>query len=603
MSWSLEDLRCEAPKRESIVPLFAELEFSRMLKQVPFDTQPEGSSSVSPDKQESVAEEAPAQARSVEAKPSSVPGSFDRSRYTLVNDEATFTDLLETLNEAPIVAFDTETRSLDVYRKDLLVGLSFAVGENRAYYVPVDHRVLGAKQLPKIDVLSALRPIFGDSSRRWVAHNAKFDLHVLAQEGLSVTGLVDDTMVMSYVLNPARRGHGLDALTAQELGHVMIAYEEVCGKGKNQITFDQVDLDRATAYSAEDADAAFRLFGVFKSRLDVEGLVSIYEDLDRPLVPVLLDMERNGVRLDLDFLAGLGRDFEKDLARLEKEIHELAGEEFNINSPSQLGVILFEKLQLPHGRKTKTGWSTDVGVLESLSSLHELPQKVLDYRQAGKLKSTYTDALIAQAQESDGRIHTSFNQTVTLTGRLSSSGPNLQNIPVRTEAGRRIREAFVAGEGCVLLAADYSQVELRILAHLSEDEILIDAFRRDEDIHARTAAEVFGGLPGMVTRICAGGPRRSTSASFTAKPPSDFPKAWASPRRKPRSISTAILPAIRRFAATWTPTKRAPNKSARFKPCGVVALRWSPLTPAMPPNAALPCGRRSTRPFRAPART
>ncbi len=488
LSWSLDDFRLEAPRREKILPLFAELEFTRMAKQVPFA-----------DGDDAGTGEESAPTRDGETTTTSTGPGFLHDSYVLVNDDRSWQKLCEDLKAANIVGFDTETRSLDVYQDSLLVGLSFATTENQAYYLPVDHRGLDIRQRDKTKVLDDLREFFDDPNRHWVAHNAKFDLHVLEQEGLHIAGRVDDTMVMSYVLNPARRGHGLDALSSQELNHVMIAYEEVCGKGKKQITFDEVPLDQATRYAAEDADAALRLFHLFKERLESEQLWTIYDDLDRPLVSVLKRMERNGIRLNLDFLDQLGRDFQQTLERLEEEIHELAGETFNINSPSQLGVILFEKLGLPHGRKTKTGWSTDVSVLENLSSLHELPQKVLDYRQAAKLKSTYTDALSSQARQHQGRVHGSFNQTVALTGRLSSSGPNLQNIPVRTEEGRRIREAFIAKEGCVLLAADYSQVELRILAHLSEDRLLIDAFDKDEDIHARTAAEVFGGLPGMVT--------------------------------------------------------------------------------------------------------
>ncbi|RJO73034.1 MAG: DNA polymerase I [Myxococcales bacterium] len=469
LDFDLEAFRVKGPDRELAPVLFRKLEFNRLLQQLDFEVEPATS-------------------------------TIDRDKYVLVDSLDKLDALIRSLQKSDLIAFDTETRSIDPFSEAPLVGMSFSPAEGEAYYVPVDHRLPNMPQPPKPEALARLKPLFADPKRCWVMQNAKFDLAIMRREGIEFAGRVDDTMLMSYSENPARRSHGLDAMTLDLLGHKMIAYEEVVGKGKNQITFDYVDGPTACRYSAEDADATRRLYALLGPRLDAEGVRPLYETLERPLVPVLMQMEADGIRVDRAALESLTASFDRMLVELEKQIHEAAGLEFNVNSTKQLGEVLFEKIGLPKGRKTKTksGYSTDSSVLEKLIPYHPLPGFVLDYRQTAKLRSTYSDALVKLIHPLTGRIHTSYNQTVALTGRLSSSDPNLQNIPVRTPAGRLIRQAFVPEDGAVLVSADYSQVELRILAHLSGDAILIDSFKRGEDIHRRTAAEVFDTMPQMV---------------------------------------------------------------------------------------------------------
>lgn len=426
-------------------------------------------------------------------------GAFDYTAYTLIDTWEAFAPFLERLSAQERIAFDCETHSLNALAEHPLVGLSLAWGANQAAYLPLDHRSLGARNLPKERVLRALAPLFADRERRFIAHNAKFDAQVLQSEGLEIAATLDDSMLLSYIQNPTRRSHGLDALAFELLGHTMIPYEEVTGKGQKAIGFAEVDTAQACRYSAEDADAAWRLFARLKEDVGEGELWTLYTTLERPLLPILQGMERAGVRVDRAALTRLSAEFDALLGETETRIYALAGENFNIQSPPQLAQILFEKLGLPKGRKTKTGHSTDVDELERLAALHPLPRLVLDYRQSAKLRGTYTEALL-ELVDRDDRVHTSFNQTVTLTGRLSSSHPNLQNIPVRTAPGRLIRSAFVPAPGCVFLSADYSQIELRLLAHISQDPLLVSSFMKGEDIHARTAAEVFGGLPGMIDK-------------------------------------------------------------------------------------------------------
>ncbi|HKL48328.1 MAG TPA: DNA polymerase I, partial [Desulfuromonadales bacterium] len=308
-----------------------------------------------------------------------------------------------------------------------------------------------------------------------------------------------DTMIASYLANPAGKSHSLDNLASELLGYRTIPFSEVAGSGKKQIGFDEVEIEKALVYAAEDADITLQLANRLRPRLEESGQGQLFNDVEMPLLDVLCDMEWHGVRIDCDFLSNLSGEMQQKLTALEAEIHELAGGSFNINSPKQLGEVLFERLQLQRGKKTKKGWSTNVDVLNALADEHEIARKILEYRSVSKLKGTYTDALPRLVGGSSGRIHTSFNQTVTATGRLSSSNPNLQNIPIRTEEGRRIREAFIAAEGNVLLAADYSQIELRILAHLADETTLKESFARQEDIHRRTASEIFNVFPDMVT--------------------------------------------------------------------------------------------------------
>ena len=424
---------------------------------------------------------------------------LDRDAYVLVDERAAFDSLLKRLGEVTVCAFDTETRSKVPFDAGLLVGVSFSPADGESYYLPVDHE--GAKHLEKQEVLDALRPFFEDPARTWIAQNAKFDMEVLRTEGVEIRGRIDDSMLLSYVLDPSRRAHGLDALALSVLGHTMISFEEICGKGKKQITFDKVDTTTATRYAAEDSDATWRIFHKLRERVEKENLYELYETIERPLVPVLARMEGWGVRVDRDKLEELSRDFEGHLERFQEKIWAEAGEEFLINSPQQLQRILFDKLGMKPLRKTSTGYSTDQSVLEKLALYHDLPQLILDYRTVAKLKSTYTEALVRLIHPDTGRIHTSYNQTVAMTGRLSSSEPNLQNIPVRTEQGRMIRAAFVPDPGHKLLCADYSQVELRIMAHLAQDPLLLESFQNGEDVHSRTAAEIFGGFGGITPEL------------------------------------------------------------------------------------------------------
>ena len=404
---------------------------------------------------------------------------------------------------ARLVAVDTETTSLDSVRADL-VGVSLALGPNDACYIPLAHGsddmfAQKPQQVPLAEALAALKPLLEDESVLKIFQNGKYDLNVLARQGIAVAP-IDDTMVISFALDAGRGeegmggGHGMDELSQRHLGHTPIAFKDVCGTGKKAIGFAEVPLDRATAYAAEDADITLRLYRHLKPRLAVEGGTRIYERVDRPLIPVVAGMEREGIRVDRARLAKLSEEFALEIGRLEGEIHALAGQEFTVGSPKQLGEILFEKLGYKGGKKGKSGqYSTDVSVLEKLAAEGApMARKVLEWRQLAKLKSTYTDALQEAINPATGRVHTSYSLVGAQTGRLSSTDPNLQNIPIRTAIGRQIREAFVPEPGCVLLAADYSQIELRLAAHMADVASLKEAFAEGEDIHARTAREMFG---------------------------------------------------------------------------------------------------------------
>lgn len=428
--------------------------------------------------------------------------TLSTEQYRTIATEEEFEALLADLKATGTFAVDLETTSLNPLEAEI-VGISLSCRDHEACYIPVGHFYLGAPdQLPRRRVLDALTPLLTDPKIRKVGQNLKYDYQVFRRHGIELAGVWCDTMVASYLLNPVRSGHGLDSLSVEHLDHKMISYEEVAGKGKEQVNFAQVPVEKASTYSCEDSDAAWLLHRLFLPRVADMGMERLFFDVEMPLVPILAEMELAGVKLDLELLGELSAGFGKQLADLEETVMGLAPEPFNINSPKQLGEVLFEKLKLPTGKKTKTktGWSTNVEELERLAEAgHEIASAILQYRGLAKLKSTYTDALPKLVQPATGRVHTSYNQTVTNTGRLSSSEPNLQNIPVRTEEGRRIRRAFIAEEGHLLLSADYSQIELRVLAHLSGDRVFCDAFARDEDIHTRTAAEVFGLFPEMVT--------------------------------------------------------------------------------------------------------
>ena len=410
-----------------------------------------------------------------------------------------------------IVAVDTETTSLDAPQAEL-VGVSLATAPGRACYIPLAHRAPPdqnggsvPEQIPFDAALALLKPLLEDPAVLKIGQNIKYDMVVLRRYGLAVAP-VEDTMLLSFVLEAGLHTHGMDTLAERHLGHRTIAYKEVAGSGKAQVTFDKVPLDKAVAYAAEDADVTWQLREVLKPRLVAERLVSVYETLERPLIPVLAQMELAGIRVDPKMLAELSRDFAARAGEFEADIHKLAGHPFNVGSPKQLGEVLFDEMALPGGRKGKTGaYATGADVLETLAAQgHQLPQRVLEWRQLTKLKNTYTDSLQDQVNPATGRVHTSYAMAGAATGRLASNDPNLQNIPVRTEEGRKIRRAFIAEAGCRLVSADYSQIELRILAHIAEIEPLRQAFFDGLDIHALTASQVFDlpleGMDPMVRR-------------------------------------------------------------------------------------------------------
>jgi DNA polymerase-1 len=432
-----------------------------------------------------------------------LPASVERrpKDYGAVLDTADLAALVERLPSAGMLAIDTETTSPDPMRAEL-VGLSFATEAHRAVYIPCGHRYLGApRQLDRAFVLDQLRPVLENPEVRKVGQNIKYDGIVLARHGVNLQGVVFDTMLASYLLDPAKRAHNLDQIALDFLDHKTIRFEDLVGKRKAAATFAELPLEEAVPYACEDADVTRLAYEQLARRLEEVGLLQLMDTVEMPLVPVLLRMEMRGVAVDVERLRALSKSLEHQLEALEHGICSLAGERFNIHSSQQLGYILFEKLKLPVQKKTKkkTAYSTDVDVLTALAALHELPAMVLRHRTLAKLKSTYADALIDLVHPATGRIHTSYHQTVTATGRLSSSDPNLQNIPIRTEEGLEIRRAFVPRPGWRLISADYSQIELRILAHCSEDEMLMRAFREEEDIHTRTASEVFQVEPARVS--------------------------------------------------------------------------------------------------------
>ncbi|MEN6561753.1 MAG: DNA polymerase I [Acidobacteriota bacterium] len=427
------------------------------------------------------------------------PASRD---FRTVVDEAELEALAARIAEAGAVAVDTETTSPAPTRARL-VGLSFALVPGEAFYVPVGHDYLGAPaQIPKARALAVLKPVLEDARVLKTGQNIKYDMIVLAREGVRLAGVSRDTMVLSYLLEPNWGKHGLDRIALHYLRETKTPYEEVAGKGKSGLTMDKVAVERAAPYACLDADLALELGEVLWDKVRTKKLDRLYEDIERPLIAVLARMEMAGVRVDPAVLKAMSRELEGELCRLEKEIHELAGCAFNINSPRQLAEVLFHKLGLQAGRRTRVtkGFSTSLDVLEELAEVHPLARRVLDYRQMAKLKSTYADALTQLIDPETGRIHTCYNQTVASTGRLSSSEPNLQNIPARGPWGTRFRRAFVPDPGHVLLAADYSQVELRVLAHLSGDPTLVETFLAGRDVHEETARLVFGQAAGEEAR-------------------------------------------------------------------------------------------------------
>lgn len=457
----IADLKRGEKNSARLREIFTELEFSSLLKEL----------------------------ETTSSEPIEKPGKTNKVYETILTED-TLSRLLKQLRAAGEFAVDLETTSKHPVRAKM-VGISFSWKSHEACYIPVAHSYLGVPdQLDKKLVLEKLKPILEDPAIKKCGHNIKYDLIVLHNEGIKLAGVAFDSMIASYILNPSKSNHNMDDLAMEYLQHKTITYKDVTGRGAKQIGFDEVEIDKATEYAAEDANVTWLLYQKLNGMLTDENLALLH-DMELPLIDALAEMEINGVLVDRKWLSHLSLALEKDLLRHEKEIYAAAGEDFNINSPKQLSYILFEKLKLPTIRKTKTGYSTDVSVLEEIVSLHALPDKILSYRQLAKLKSTYVDALPEEINPATGRVHTSFNQTVAATGRLSSSNPNLQNIPIRSEIGKEIRKAFTAAPGKCLLSADYSQIELRILAHLSDDKALIKAFQQGEDIHTRTAAEIF----------------------------------------------------------------------------------------------------------------
>jgi len=415
------------------------------------------------------------------------------ANYECVLEQARFEQWLQRLRQAKEFAIDTETTSID-YMQAELVGISLCLEPGEACYIPLMHRYENApRQLDKATVLAALKPVLEDAAIGKIGQNIKYDAHIFIGEGIRMRGIAHDTMLESYVLNSTASRHNMDALAKYYLDHDTIHYVDIAGKGVKQKTFDQIELEQASDYAAEDADITLRLHQVLNAGLhEDEKLDRVYSEIEIPLVDVLLDIEQNGVLIDKDMLRGQGREIDQKLGRIEEAIYQQAGEVFNLSSPKQIQAILFDKLELPVLRKTPKGQpSTAEDVLEELAADYEIPALLLEHRSLNKLMSTYIDKLPQEINPRTGRVHTSYQQAVASTGRLSSTSPNLQNIPIRTAEGRRIREAFVAADGCKILALDYSQIELRIMAHLSADESLLNAFARGLDVHRSTAAEVF----------------------------------------------------------------------------------------------------------------
>ncbi|TOG25801.1 DNA polymerase I [Vibrio parahaemolyticus] len=482
-----ESLLKAEPNKDELIKLYGQLTFKSWLNELL-----EGGSGTVEAVELAGSAQASSSSSYAEMETSAV--TIDRSQYETILDEASFNAWLEKLKAAELFAFDTETDSLD-YMVANLVGLSFAIDEGIAAYVPVAHDYLDApEQLDRDWVLEQLKPILEDDAQAKVGQNLKYDASVLARYGIEMKGIKYDTMLASYVYNSVGGKHDMDSLALRFLQHSCISFEQIAGKGKNQLTFNQIELEQASPYAAEDADVTLRLHNrLFANIEQDEKLKSVYEEIEMPLVPVLSRIERTGVLIDDMKLSAQSVEIAARLEELEQKAYEIAEQEFNMNSPKQLQAILFEKMGLPVVKKTPSGTpSTNEEVLQELALDYPLPKLILEYRGLAKLKSTYTDKLPKMINPSTGRVHTSYHQAVTATGRLSSTDPNLQNIPIRNEEGRRIRQAFVAPAGYKVLAVDYSQIELRIMAHLSGDQALLDAFRDGKDIHAATAAEIMG---------------------------------------------------------------------------------------------------------------
>jgi DNA polymerase I len=491
LEFTLDDLEVRDPDPDTLMSFLAEMEFRTLTKRIAEalnvdppaiqDTTPEGANPPSGDAPE-------------------VP-PLEVGNYECVRDLAALQKWIDAANEKGWVAFDTETTGLNEMIADL-VGISLCVEPGKACYIPLTHRAQGgeglfgsdelaAGQIPLDDALKALKPILEDPAVMKIGQNMKYDAKIMARLGIAIAP-IDDTMLMSYAMNAGLHSHGMDTLAERYLGHTPIPIKDLLGSGKSQITFDRVPIEKAVPYAAEDAEVTLRLWQIFKPQLHQTKVTRVYEGMERPLVPVLAEMEMAGIKVDRDTLSRMSNAFSQKMAGLEDEIYGLVGRKFNVGSPKQLGEILFDEMGIDGGKRGKTGaYATGADVLEDLATEHELPRKVLDWRQLSKLKSTYTDALQDHINPDTGRVHTSYSIAGANTGRLASTDPNLQNIPIRSEEGRRIREAFVAEEGKTLVALDYSQIELRILAHIADIQALKDAFKEGQDIHAATASEMF----------------------------------------------------------------------------------------------------------------
>ncbi|MGR3436454.1 MAG: DNA polymerase I, partial [Shimia sp.] len=485
LDFGLDDLEVRDPDPDTLLGFLQEMEFRTIVRRISDQLGVEAPSAPAP---APVAVDAPE------------PVAFDAAAYETVRDAAALRGWIERIRGRGYVAIDTETTGLNEMRADL-VGICLAVEPGSACYVPLTHKAgeglfggadLAEGQMPLDEALDLLRPVLEDPSILKIGQNMKYDVKILARLGIAVAP-IDDTMLLSYAQHAGLHNHGMDLLSDRYLGHTPIPIKELIGSGKAMKTFDQVPIAEATRYAAEDADITLRLWQTLKPGLHAARVTTVYETLERPLVPVLADMEMAGVKVDRDVLSRMSRAFAQKMAQLEEELHGLAGEAFNVGSPAQVGEILFEKMGLEGGKRGKNGkYSTPADVLEDLATEHDLPGRVLDWRQISKLKSTYTDALQDHIHPDTGRVHTSYSIAGANTGRLASTDPNLQNIPIRAEEGRRIREAFVAEPGKRLVALDYSQIELRILAHIADIPELKRAFAEGIDIHAMTASEMFG---------------------------------------------------------------------------------------------------------------
>lgn len=487
LGFDLEELEVRDPKAENLLEFLSKMEFTTLTKRIAGQMGVDAPAAVTPVAQTTdvMAPEAP---------------SFAEADYSCVCNAEELVKWVRAIRERGWVAVDTETTGLNDMLVDL-VGISLCVEAGKACYIPLSHKSndddlfggsgLAEGQMNIDEALAILKPVLEDPAILKIGQNMKYDAKILVRYGVNVAP-IDDTMLLSYSLHGGLHGHGMDLLSERYLKHTPIPIKPLLGSGKSAITFDKVAIEEAVPYAAEDADITLRLWQLFKPQLHAQRVTTVYETLERPLVPVLAQMERHGIKVDRDTLSRMSNSFAQKMAGLEAEIHEMAGASFNVGSPKQLGEILFDKLELPGGKKGKTGaYATGADILEDLATEHDLPGRVLDWRQLSKLKSTYTDALQDHINPDTGRVHTSYSQTGANTGRLSSTDPNLQNIPVRSEDGRRIREAFVADEGNVLLSLDYSQIELRILAHVAGIDTLKQAFSDGHDIHAMTASEVF----------------------------------------------------------------------------------------------------------------